>query len=273
MKKTFWFVVTMFLLAVMYCSKGGLAQNSFVKYIYDERDFSKPQFILFSDSVALTTDTFNIFKNNPFNNLTYEVLRDINGMKIYRLNRQEYNEIVPAVLRKNYDAETDFIAKKSEYLVGDASIINCKGGNPSANTVLAYSFLVYDATGELYVGSTAYYYILDRHGKIVHISKSSGVNINEIYISEDNRYVGFNYGAKMNNEYISCGIRVYEALTDSLIFDMPIMNLETVGFIDSKFVVTEYAYTITSTPTTHNIYYLDAITKEVGKYTYPSREA
>jgi hypothetical protein len=273
MKKSFWFFATMCLLAVIFCTKGGLAQNTFVKYIYDERDFSKPQFILFYDSVAHTTDTFDIFKNNPFNNFRYEVLRDISGMKVYRLNRQEYDEIVPAVLRKNYDPEADSIAKKLEYLVGDAAIINCKVDNPSANPVLAYSFLVYDASGELYVGATAYYYILDRHGKIVHISKKLGVNVNEIYISEDNQYVGFNYGAKMNNEYISCGIRIYDALTDSLIFDMPVMDLETVGFIGSKFVVTEYAYTPTSITTTHNIYYLDAATREVGKYTFPSREA
>jgi hypothetical protein len=263
----------LYFIVCIYCINSSFAQNTFVKHVYDERNFSKPRFFLFIDTVTNTTDTFDIHKNNPFCNLKNEAVFDFYGMKIIRITKQVYDEIVPVVLRTNYLPDADSIAIKSEYLLAYATKYACFVNNPSAYPVVAYSLLVCDPSGELFVGATAYYYILDRNGKILHISKSLGVDINAIYISEDNRYIGFHYGSSMNNEYISCGVRVYEAFTDSIIFDIPFMSLSTGGFIGSKFIVDEYAYTHTSAPTTHNIYYLDAATKEVGKYTFSSREA
>jgi hypothetical protein len=273
MNKNICFTRILYFIGWMYCINGSFAQNTFVKHVYDERDFSKPRFFLFIDTVTNMTDTFDIHKHNPFINLKNEVVRDFDGTKVIRITRQEFDEIVPHAIRANYFPDTDSIATKSAYLLANATKYACFASNPSANPVVAYSFLVCDASGELFVGATAYYYILDRYGKIIHISKSLGVDINAIYISEDNRYIGFHYGSSMNNEYISCGVRVYEAFTDSIIFDIPFMNLSTGGFVGSKFLVEEDAYTSIGGPHTCSIYFLDATTKEIGKYTFPSREA
>ncbi len=256
----------------MFCNQIATAQNTTIEYIYNEKNVSMPVAILFSDTILSKTDTFDIIGSNPFNNFDFDVIhKDFWGWNTYKLTKPEFDIIIPKNLRSKYLPEAEIISSQEKYFIGDVSL---SGGfdNPSSNIVLAYTFMVYDEFGEMYVGATAYYYVLNRKGKIEHISKSLGVNVNSICITEDNEFVGFDYGGAMNNEYIHEGVRIYNSNNDSLILDMPIKEAIIVGFIGTKLIVTEYDYDI-GKPGKHCIYFLDAKSGEIGKYIYPSREA
>jgi len=272
MKKTIVEKLLSIVIIIIFCNQSGTAQKATIEYIYNEKNVSRPIAIVFNDITSSQLDTFDIISNNPFNSLDFHVIhKDFWGWNTYKLTKPEFDIIIPINIRSKYLPEAEIISSQEKYFIGDVSLSG-RFDNPSSNIVLAYTFMVYDEFGEMYVGATAYYYVLNRKGELVHISKSLGVNVNSIFITEDNKYVGFNYGGAMNNEYIHEGVRIYSAVEDSLIMDIPIKEPNIVGFIDNKLIVTEYNYGI-GIPTENNIYFLDAKSGEIGKYTFPDREA
>ncbi len=274
MKKSIVEKLLSIVIITIFCSQSGTAQKATIEYIYNEKNVSMPVAILFKDTISSKIVTFDIIGSNPFNNYDFEVIfKDFWGWNIYKFTKDDYEKIIPKKQRGNYLPEIDTLISETPYLIGDGGFFFWDSRNQgSKNIVLSYSFVVFDASGELYVGATAYYYLMSGTGKILHISKSLGVNINQIYISEDDKYVGFNYGGAMNNEYIHEGVRIYSAIEDSLIMDIPIKEPNIVGFIGNKLIATEYNYGL-GKPTENNIYFLDAKSGEIGKYTFQDRDA
>lgn len=249
-----------------------LSQNRAIKYIYNERNVSLPIAIVFTDTIASKSDTFDIIKNNPFNDLKYNVIQtDFWGWKAYSFSKEAYNKLNPYSQRAKYEPETETNANSTDYLIG-GTYLSSGFDNHTSNIVIAYSFLVSDASDELYIGATSIYFIINRNGKVVKTSKPLGVNINEIVISDDNKYVGFHYGAEMNNKYIKSGVRIYDVKTDSVIFDY-FLEDPTIGyFVEDKLVCFSRETSQYNENLTYSVYFMDASSKEIGKYVFKNDE-
>lgn len=245
-----------------------LSQNRIIKYIYDDQNISRPIAIVFTDSITAESDTFDIIKNNPFNDLKYNVIyTDFWGWKSYSFTKEEYNILIPLKQRINYLPESEDILNETDYLIGGTTL-SSGFDNEVSNVVLAYSFMAMNSANDLYIGATGYFFIIDRHGNVIKKSAPLGVDVNEIVISEDNNYIGFHYGSAMNNRYINSGIKIYDVINDSLIIDYPINDPIVSSFVGSKLIFNAPDPIIEGKPRLHSMYYIDAEKRNIGKYTF-----
>jgi hypothetical protein len=242
-------------------------QNIRVEYVIEE---NRTTTIIFRDSITKTIQTFDIISNNPFNELNYSVYsQDSFGWKWYKLSKEEFNKFIPKNYRKEYEPEVENLINESDSILVESGILSYGLDNPLSHIVIAYSAMCH--SNEMYIGAKSKYLVINRYGEIVHISKEIEVDICEIFISENNKYIGFNYGSAMNNEYIKSGVRIYEIQNDSLIIDHKFLHPGIAFFEGNKLLLSEIDYS-NNDNIKYKIYYMDPTTKTIADYTFSDRE-
>lgn len=214
------------LLVYLFCGCFGfelvMSQN---KILFEQNDktlqISK---IYFKDSVTSHIDTFDLIKENPYNVLSYSKTSTNNlGNYVYKLTKADVEALLT---RENTDAylksrqHPDLF--KTAYIGTSYYSLFYKS---KSYISIGYAFYVTDSSGR-YICALSTILVYNNKGVIVYKNDKINVNLDQTIITDNGKYVAFNYGLQDDyGTFINDGFRVYCVTDNHLIFERQYRNI------------------------------------------------
>lgn len=190
------FLVSICLITVFFasCRKTSFCQNV-IRYERKSADgIALPQVykIIFEDTISGNKTSFNISKDNPFNNLDYKKIEKSKQDNIvYELSTKDVNKLIPISYRSNYSADRRFQPIDSKKYFGTSnSTLYDKSKLYSA---IGYSFFIYDASNYV-IGVLGSIIAFNSKGQKIYENRMMNTNITRIGVTENGKYLSYLYG-------------------------------------------------------------------------------
>lgn len=160
--------------------------------------------------------SFDVYANSPFENLGYPVTGvNFEGGSIYRVENVQPKD---SSLFFNQKLE---MGDSLDFIPHVASSLAAVNENGKTHTVVVYGFVAHNANDTKYSSFTSIK-ILNSRGEVVHSLYGLDVGYNLPTITENGKYLAFNYGGCMDeteNVQSPPGVKIFDATSGSLILD------------------------------------------------------
>lgn len=181
--------------------------------------------IYFKDSTTSHIDTFDIIKENPYNVLSYSKVSTNNlGNYVYKLTKTDVESLLTKENTDAYSKSKQHPELSKTAYIGTSSFSVFKKAKNFVS--IGYTFYAVDSSG-IYLCALSNIFVLDANGRITYKNNHINVNVDQTVITENGKYVAFNYGVQDDNEtFINDGFRIYRVADNHLILEKQIRNIE-----------------------------------------------
>lgn len=176
-------------------------------------------YVNFYDTLSNHKDTLWFPEINPFNDLPFEKTGySVNGFTNYSLSRSDLIKLIPESNRSIYNIARQRLRSGTNQYSGRSSSSICY----DSDTIVAIAFtLVISDPGYIPYGVLGAIKVYNRFGHLLLDLKNLNVNINQLAISGDSKYVCYNYGYPDESGFLlEDGFRVYNIKTGQLVLDV-----------------------------------------------------
>jgi hypothetical protein len=175
--------------------------------------------IIFHDSISGHKKTFNVLKNNPFNNYHFRNLgKNDQENLIYKMSYDELDKLIPLSFRSGYTEERRQIRKiQTGYYNGTSYYVVNK--ELKGYSVISYSFTI--SAEDYAVAVLGSVIVFNKAGKCIYKDKIIDVNINKAVITENGNFLCYSYGGDLdgNGSIIPAGFRIIDIKTKKILID------------------------------------------------------
>lgn len=209
----FLIIISSIMLLDLFSSFNSFAQKNInnPNITYEKNEFGKISKIYFS--VNGTKKVFDVYKNNPYDKLSYKKDRLKKGHNVYMVDNIPMSKILPNYKSQNY----------SEKNIGDVKITSIystsfvKGSKNNNYQIIGYQLKAFREGGEI-AGLTSSLLIIDSILNITIELKDVDVNTNEVGITDDGRFLFITYGYEIESGiFMKYGYRIYDLLKNKII--------------------------------------------------------
>lgn len=214
------------------------------KIIYEERPalgsgLPEVEKIIFLDTLTGKRTAYDVFKNNPFNNLKFPRIENTTSYNnVYKLSYKDVLRMIPEKYRALYcedrrkieNNQSKFAASSSTYLYKE-----------SRKHVIIASSLFLSQDFLLTIGVLGSIDVFTNLGVSIYKERANDVNILNPVISENRKYLYYTYGAEDESGcLIDKGYRLIDMKTKKIIMDR---RHESIGgpFVVNNLIINGYS--------------------------------